>query len=47
VDHRLMVSGAVRSGGRIHPELGWHLEASITLGVRCSYQPVEPVVWRL
>ena len=31
----------------IHPELGSHLEASITLGVRCTYQPVEPVVWRL
>jgi hypothetical protein len=34
------------SGGRDSSELGSQLEASITLGVRRTYQPVEPVVWR-
>jgi hypothetical protein len=48
---RKTVSARIRDSLRrvaaIHPELGSHLEASITLDVRCSYQPAEPVVWRL
>jgi hypothetical protein len=48
---RKTVSAQIRDSLRrvaaIHPELGSHLEASITLGVRCSYQPLEPVAWRL
>ena len=48
---RKTVSARIRDSLRrvaaIHPELGSHLEASITLGVRCCYQPIEPVVWRL
>jgi AAA ATPase-like protein len=48
---RKTVSARIRDSLRrvaaIHPELGSHLEASITLGVRCIYQPAEPVAWRL
>ena len=31
----------------VHPALSSHLEASIVLGVRCSYRPTMPVAWRL
>jgi len=41
------IHDSLRRVAAIHPELGSHLEASISLGVRCSYRPVEPVVWRL
>ena len=29
----------------VHPALGSHLRASITLGTRCSYRPTKPVRW--
>jgi hypothetical protein len=29
----------------IHPALGAHLSASVTLGARCSYRPIQPVRW--
>jgi hypothetical protein len=32
---------------RVHPELGAHLAAAITVGVRCAYRPAEPVNWEL
>jgi hypothetical protein len=41
------IHDSLRRVAAIHPELGSHLGASISLGVRCSYRPVEPVVWRL
>ena len=32
---------------RVHPELGSHLAAALTVGVRCAYRPAEPVDWEL
>jgi hypothetical protein len=29
----------------VHPELAAHLQASITTGSSCAYQPAEPVTW--
>jgi AAA ATPase domain len=31
---------------RNHPELGAHLQASVTTGSSCAYVPAEPVTWR-
>ncbi len=31
----------------IHPELGRHLQASISTGVFCSYDPEHQILWRL
>lgn len=36
---------AVAAVGRVHPELGRHLERSIDTGSWCAYQPPEPVDW--
>ena len=32
---------------QVHPTLGAHLTASLTVGVRCAYRPPEPVDWQL
>jgi hypothetical protein len=29
------------------PELGTHLERSVTTGTTCRYDPAEPLTWRL
>ena len=29
-----------------HPRLGRHLQASITTGTACTYQPAEPITWQ-
>jgi hypothetical protein len=36
---------AVAAVGRVHPELGRHLERSIDTGAWCAYRPSEPVHW--
>jgi hypothetical protein len=33
--------------GKVHPELGRHLERSIDTGTWCAYRPAEPVEWSL
>lgn len=38
---------AISQVGRVHPELGKHLESSIRTGARCCYEPELDVVWRL
>ena len=38
--------GPCRLAG-VHPTLGRHLQASVTTGIYCRYQPAEPVHWRL
>jgi len=30
-----------------HPALGSHFSSAIALGVRCSYQPSEPIQWEV
>jgi hypothetical protein len=46
---RKAVSGRVRAAlakiSEVHPELGAHLEASITTGNSCRYSPDPPVSW--
>jgi hypothetical protein len=37
---------AIASIGRVHPELGRHLERSIDTGTWCAYRPAEPVDWQ-
>jgi hypothetical protein len=32
--------------GRVHPELGRHLDRSIDTGTWCAYRPAEPVTWQ-
>lgn len=32
--------------GKVHPELGRHLDRSIDTGTWCAYRPPEPVDWR-
>ena len=48
---RKAVSGRIRNSlrriDRVHPALGRHLDRSITTGTFCSYEPEQPVVWRL
>jgi tetratricopeptide (TPR) repeat protein len=36
---------AIVAIGRVHPELGRHLERSIDTGTWCAYRPAEPVDW--
>jgi predicted ATPase len=36
----------IRRLGAAHPELGRHLEASVTTGTYCVYRPEHPVEWR-
>ena len=33
--------------GRVHPELGRHLERSIDTGAWCAYRPAEPIDWQI
>jgi tetratricopeptide (TPR) repeat protein len=48
---RKAVSGRIRNSlrriARVHPALGRHLDHSITTGTFCSYEPEQPIVWRL
>jgi tetratricopeptide (TPR) repeat protein len=37
---------AIGAIGRVHPELGRHLERSVDTGTWCAYRPAEPVDWR-
>jgi hypothetical protein len=37
---------AIAAVGRVHPELGRHLERSIDTGAWCAYRPPDPVTWR-
>jgi hypothetical protein len=40
------IRATIRRLAADHPELGRHLEASITTGTYCSYRPEHPVVWQ-
>jgi hypothetical protein len=48
---RKAVSGRLREAiqriGAVLPELGTHLERSVTTGTTCRYDPAEPLTWRL
>lgn len=37
---------AIDAIGRVHPELGRHLERSIDTGAWCAYRPAEPIDWQ-
>lgn len=41
------IHDTLRRVARVHPQLGSHLAAAITVGVRCAYRPAEPVDWEL
>lgn len=41
------IRSTIRRLGAVHPELGRHLEASITTGTYCVYRPEHPVDWQL
>lgn len=47
---RSAVTQRIRSTMRrlveLHPELGHHLDGSITTGTYCSYRPQQPVTWQ-
>ena len=38
---------AITRIARVHPDLGAHLRASVSTGVRCRYTPPEPTPWEL
>jgi hypothetical protein len=38
---------AITRLARLHPDLGAHLRASVSTGVRCRYAPPEPMRWEL
>ena len=40
------IRSTIRRLGEAHPELGRHLEASITTGTYCVYRPEHPVDWQ-
>jgi predicted ATPase len=40
------IRSAMKRLAALHPELGRHLDASITTGTFCSYQPEHVVVWQ-
>jgi hypothetical protein len=48
---RKAVSGRLREAihriGAVLPELGAHLDRSVTTGTTCRYDPAEPLTWRL
>ncbi len=48
---RKAVSGRLREAiqriGAVLPELGTHLDRSVTTGTTCRYDPAEPMTWRL
>jgi hypothetical protein len=37
---------AIAAVGRVHPELGRHLDRSVDTGTWCAYRPADPVRWR-
>lgn len=39
------IRSAIERVGRVHPELGRHLENSVRTGTWCSYRPERPVNW--
>jgi hypothetical protein len=41
------IRSTIRRLGAAHPELGRHLQASITTGTYCTYRPEHPVDWQL
>ncbi len=43
VTHRLR--STMRRIAEVHPTLGRHLQASVTTGIYCCYQPERPVPW--
>jgi predicted ATPase len=45
VTHR--VRAAIRNLEKLHPALGRHLAHSVRTGTYCSYQPEQPVTWRI
>jgi predicted ATPase len=45
VTHR--VRAAIRNLDKLHPALGRHLAVSVRTGTYCSYQPEQPVSWRI
>jgi non-specific serine/threonine protein kinase len=45
VTHRLR--GAIRRIADVEPALGRHLEASVSTGTYCRYEPVTPIDWTL
>ena len=48
---RKAVSGRIRDAMRhiaeVHPELGEHLQESVSTGTTCCYDPAQPVAWQL
>ena len=38
---------AITRIARVHPDLGAHLRASVSTGVRCRHAPPEPTPWQL
>jgi hypothetical protein len=44
VTHRLRAT--MRRISNVHPQLGRHLDASITTGIYCCYRPERPTSWR-
>ncbi len=41
------IRDAIRRIRAVHPELGRHLSSSVRTGTLCSYEPEQPVTWRL
>lgn len=41
------IRDSIRRVAAVHPELGRHLSASVRTGTLCSYEPEQPVTWRL
>ena len=41
------IRSAIKRIDGVHPELGRHLRAAVRTGLWCSYQPEQPVAWRL
>jgi tetratricopeptide (TPR) repeat protein len=41
------IRDSIRRIAAVHPELGRHLTASVRTGTLCSYEPEQPVTWRL
>jgi len=48
---RKAVTGRIRDAMRhiaeVHPELGEHLDESVSTGTTCCYDPSQPVAWQL
>ena len=41
------IRGKIKRLLRTHPELGRHLDAAISTGLYCKYEPERPVAWQL